>query len=63
MCLGVVEEYEVLDKQLDQLNVCLDVLESQNDDLNSRIRDILEKMRQSRKESLKEESESQDGKK
>ena len=43
-------EYEALDQELDQLNSCLDELETWNDSLNSRIKDLLENMQKAREE-------------
>jgi len=43
-----ITEYEALDQELDQLNSCLDKLESWNDSLHSRMKDLLESMQMSR---------------
>ena len=43
-------EYVALDSTLDELNSCLDTLESKNDDLVGRLQALLEDSRQARQQ-------------
>lgn len=55
-------EYEALDQELDQLNSCLDKLESWNDSLHSRMKDLLESMQMSRDQTKEQINQSEEEK-
>lgn len=43
-------EYNSIDKELDQLNSCLDTLENWNDSLHSRMKEFLETMKEKKED-------------
>ena len=43
-------EFSLLNRQLDQLDQALDVIEQKNDDIHSKLRELLEESRQARRE-------------
>ena len=43
-------EFSILNRQLDQLDEALDAIEQKNDDIHSKLRELLEESKQARKE-------------